>query len=838
MNKQGYVTIFKNIAATATPYHKPLLFILERIRSCQDQKLVNEIRFENDKTKRNLLKRQLPSILFSGVFSQRSASGLVSPSGYIVLDFDNFETDEELNLYKKAFIESPSKGKFTHALFVSPSGKGLKCIIKIPASSKDHKAYFTALKEFYNDPHLDSSGSDICRACFISADADLYYNEASEMWCEMERNESYSISETTPILKLKTSTGIVQNIVKWFNKNYTLVKGENVNSSIYILCAAFNDFGLSKHECESYVLAQYGNSKNEKELFAIIKSAYKKEGGTKFFEDKQALELIERSIRSGVEKKKIYKKFSEEGGHTEEEIDGAISSISESMPISEFWYWTDKGDCRIRNYKFKLFLEQNGFYKFYPEGSESFIFIKIENNMIDPVTVDVIKDFVLKYLEQQPTIDPYEAVTSASKMFKDDYLNLISEADIMFFEDTQDKGCVYFKNGAAITKTASTETIEETALGKRTVIKKETTVELVDYLNLNGFVWRKYIIDREYSTIDFKDCVYDRFISLIAGKNPDKILSIKSTIGYLMHSFKTSANNKAVILNDETISDNPNGGSGKGVFCAALGHMKRLAILNGKTFDGNKSFAYQTVGADTQLLLYDDIPKNFNFENLFSVVTEGITLEKKNKDAIKLSVGKSPKIIITTNYTIGGVSGSHERRKWELEFSSYFSVSHTPLNEFGHLLFDEWDELEWKRFDNLMIDCLRIFLENGLIKQEFKNLKERKFIKETCFDFHEWVTDTPLPVHFQIVKSEYFTKFITEYEDYNPIKSKWFTQKRFSHWLTTYGSYKGYKIIEGRTYANAKCITYLPEGMAVIEEVVVPEVEEQIINYNEDPFDN
>ena len=46
------------------------------------------------------------------------------------------------------------------------------------------------------------------------------------------------------------------------------------------------------------------------------------------------------------------------------------------MPISEFWYWTDKGVCKIKNFKYKLFLEQNGFYKYYPEGSENFVFVR------------------------------------------------------------------------------------------------------------------------------------------------------------------------------------------------------------------------------------------------------------------------------------------------------------------------------------------------------------------------------------------------------------------------------------------------------------------------------
>ena len=56
-----------------------------------------------------------------------------------------------------------------------------------------------------------------------------------------------------------------------------------------------------------------------------------------------------------------------------------------------------------------------------------------------------------------------------------------------------------------------------------------------------------------------------------------------------------------------------------------------------KAFDFSKSFAYQLVSADTQILCFDDVKKYFDFERLFSVVTEGLTLEKKNNFSFILS---------------------------------------------------------------------------------------------------------------------------------------------------------------------------------------------------------
>ncbi len=108
-----------------------------------------------------------------------------------------------------------------------------------------------------------------------------------------------------------------------------------------------------------------------------------------------------------------------------------------------------------------------------------------------------------------------------------------------------------------------------------------------------------------------------------------------------------------------------------------------------------------------------------------------------------------------------------------------------------------------------MIDCVRIYLENGLIKQEFTNLAERKFIKETSFDFHEWIKEEPLPLHTRLMKGALFTRFVDEYPDHKIMK--WFTQKRFAMWLDMYGKYKGHKIITGKDI-DGRYIMFVSEG--------------------------
>ena len=101
------VTIFKNINETKAPFFRDVTTILERIQKGASKKLVLSIRKEDDKGKRNELKKQLPSICFSGKFNKRSDVSLVEHSGIICLDFDGYKLQKDLfvkKLLRKKFF--------------------------------------------------------------------------------------------------------------------------------------------------------------------------------------------------------------------------------------------------------------------------------------------------------------------------------------------------------------------------------------------------------------------------------------------------------------------------------------------------------------------------------------------------------------------------------------------------------------------------------------------------------------------------------------------------------------------------------------------------------------
>ena len=272
---------------------------------------------------------------------------------------------------------------------------------------------------------------------------------------------------------------------------------------------------------------------------------------------------------------------------------------------------------------------------------------------------------------------------------------------------------------------------------------------------------------------------------------------MRSTIGYLLHAWKNLSYCPAVILNDEVISNNPEGGTGKGLFMNALSHMKKLVVIDGKSFNFEKSFAYQLVSADTQILCFDDVKRHFDFERLFSVVTEGLTLEKKNKDAIKIPFSKSPKVSITTNYAIVGEGSSFARRKWELELAQYYTKDVTPLTDFGRLMFGEWDDNEWCSFDNYMISCLQIYMKHGLIKAEFVNQTIKKFIESTSMDFAEYCgalggpkQNEKLNIGSRVYNQELFLDFIDQNSDYDRYGKMKLSNTKFNKWLVSYSKFQ------------------------------------------------
>ena len=782
------VTIFQSIKDTSTPFHRGVMGILIRIKEGTSKDLVKRIRSEKNKTERNELKKQLPAICFSGTFNKRNDNALLEHSGLICLDFDGYEK-QKLLLEDKDML---TKNKFVFSAFVSPSGNGLKVLVKIPADAENHQNYFNSLEKYFNSVYFDKTSKNISRVCYESYDPLIYINENSSVWDKIEEPEYQEVTRNVdaPTITITDENKIVDILIKWWVKKYPMSEGQR-NHNAYILAMALNDFGINR-SLASYVLNQYATESFDlAEIQRTIDSAYpnKQNFGTKAYQDEERINQIRAKMRRGVPKKEIRIQL-QDSNLDSDVIETVLTKIEEENSKQTFWSKSDKGVIKIIHIQFKQFLEDSGFYKYCPEGGKNYVFVKVTNNLVDHASEKEIKDFVLTHLLDLDDVSVYNYFADNTRFFKEEFLSMLSTIEIYFIEDSKDIAYLYYRNCAV-------------KITKKDIIP-------IDYLDLGGYVWKDHVIDRVFSLCDVREsCYYNRFIENICGNDTSRVESMQSTIGFLMHGYKNLSFCPAVILNDEVISDNPEGGTGKGLFMNALSHMKKVVTIDGKSFTFERSFAYQLVSADTQILVFDDVKKHFDFERLFSVVTEGLTLEKKNKDAIKIPFSKSPKIAITTNYAIKGAGNSFARRKWELELHQYYNKNYTPLDEFGKLMFGEWNDDDWCEFDNYMVGCLKSYLATGLVKSKFVNLKVRQLSAETCHDFIEWCglvdgfENKMLEPNKRIRTNELYSDFVDNYPDYGPRSRMTVSRQKFAKWVYSYAVFKSSSMPEeGRDMAG------------------------------------
>ena len=203
------VSILQNVYSTEKPHLIPIGTALQRISSGQQKERIEAIRTAGTKEKAEL-KRDLPIVLFSGEFESRHDDKLTVHSGFIVLDFDHIDVDES-----KRIVGSDD---YVYACWVSPSGDGLKALVRI-SNPERHRDHFRSLCSYFEKQYsleVDSSGINESRACYESYDADLIHNENSKTFGGMatEASLNQKVSHQvgyTDYEKLNVAAAMVRN---------------------------------------------------------------------------------------------------------------------------------------------------------------------------------------------------------------------------------------------------------------------------------------------------------------------------------------------------------------------------------------------------------------------------------------------------------------------------------------------------------------------------------------------------------------------------------------------------------------------------------------------------
>ena len=304
------------------------------------------------------------------------------------------------------------------------------------------------------------------------------------------------------------------------------------------------------------------------------------------------------------------------------------------------------------------------------------------------------------------------------------------------------------------------------------------------------------ILNQETGYINFSE--FNHFLRNISSAEVSEIAeerynSIISIIGYLIHEYRDLSKMKAIILMDSNLSATPEGGAGKGLFIQAIKNVRNTVIEDGKNFTFNTRFLFQQVRPSTKVLFFDDVTKKFDFERLFSTITDGIIVEQKYRDRVVIPAEKSPRIVASTNFVILGNGGSFERRKLEFEFSGHYNLSHTPVDEFEHIFFHEWSSEEWNKFYNLFFYACMQYLKTGLVEAPSINRDLKLLIHATSEEFYDFAHEC-LALDVEYNKKDLHRNFMRQFPDFNVLK-----QRKFTSWLKWYAEAKHLKIVERKS---------------------------------------
>jgi len=307
---------------------------------------------------------------------------------------------------------------------------------------------------------------------------------------------------------------------------------------------------------------------------------------------------------------------------------------------------------------------------------------------------------------------------------------------------------------------------------------KDEKTPLTFYFNMKNF--NIY----EHSEEEIENCVFARFLKLSCGDNYD---FAKLIIGYLLNRGNNSVESRAVCIMDaNTIYSDvaTNGGTGKTLFCQALSYLINTTFFQMKNQNINSQFSFQNINYYTDLIVFNDIPKDLNFDKFYNIISDGFYIERKYAQPYYMPPSRGYKIIFTSNYKIPINGSSDKRRRFDLIFNNYFSDKHTPAQEFGMVLFQDFDELEWSRFYNFMAKCWKEYLDFGffnLCKMNDERNIDNYLSSEIRADVIEFINDNFDALlekkDFLTIKEAY--DLYLEYCDnnhINPINNKYFSK--------------------------------------------------------------
>lgn len=493
--------------------------------------------------------------------------------------------------------------------------------------------------------------------------------------------------------------------------------------------------------------------------------------------------------------------------------------LENAQPLEEDeMFWTvqkrkDKAEYYFCYVGAKKFLERRGFWRWKkPDGD--YEFVRVDDSIVHVVKHHEIADFIKQWTQDTLSKPVLEMLLKGGAQ----YLGPVSLSMLDYLQEPFEKPQrgiqrMYFAN----------EIWEVTAEGvkpmkysqQRTNIwrhqKKDHTVTLLpDLIHINRLdddTWT-YQITAEGAKCDFlrflenaSNFTWRKDASEVTQEerkaNAQHLVSKLAAFGYLVSSAKVASFSRAVIAMDGKQAEigRSDGRTGKSLLGKAVGCMTQAKYYNGKAFASqNNQFIWDGVDNRTRLVLIDDCQRDFDFEDLFGLISGDWPVNPKGAKPYTIPYSESPKVYITTNHAVTGDGASYTDRQWMLAFSDFYNAEHKPEHDFSSYFFEGWDGEQWDLFYNLVAKSLQIFFKYGYIATPGERLEKRKLLQEIGDEFKLWADEYYAPaerpedrdkchLNAKLTRKEIYDDFLNTV---GSSRSKFYTPKAFKNRLKKY----------------------------------------------------
>ncbi|CAB4183592.1 Virulence-protein E, N-terminal [uncultured Caudovirales phage] len=283
---------------------------------------VEPIRLEENKDKREILKKKLPTVTIGGLFKIRSAETLIKHSGFICIDIDCYTDKSEL-----------AADPYTYSLFKSVSGKGLAVIAKI--NPEKHAESYNWLASYYYAKYgitSDPLPKNVASLRFVSYDPDIFVNEkslkAKTIIDKPKKVQSMPIilpqNKVEELIKEVCDRGIniAEDYADFLNLGFALWNGfgEDGRRYYHTLCSASSKYLYTQCD-KQYNICSRVNPGTKTVTVGTFYWLLKKNGIQLPVENKRAVQLAAQGKKNGRSKEGILKQLVELENISEQEAE-------------------------------------------------------------------------------------------------------------------------------------------------------------------------------------------------------------------------------------------------------------------------------------------------------------------------------------------------------------------------------------------------------------------------------------------------------------------------------------------------------------------------------------